>query len=121
MLKYERDEMDKIIAQNIYLQTLVQMISDFYENLIDKYVSDKQKRKEIISNLIKTIAKGSNGLKVRSKMPIIPNYEQETKCQVIENIWKRLLNLEKQNEILQEKLNIVLKTIQDKRNEVLDE
>ena len=59
MLKYERDEKDALIVKNAYLQKMIQIITKFYEDLIDKYVTDKTTRKEIASKLIKAIAEGT--------------------------------------------------------------
>lgn len=59
MLKYERDEMDTLIVKNAYLQKMIQIMSEFYEDLIDKYVTDKTIRKEITTKLIKAIAEGT--------------------------------------------------------------
>lgn len=59
MFKYERDKIDTLIVKNAYLQNMIQIISKFYEDLIDKYVTDETIRKEITSKLIKAIAEGS--------------------------------------------------------------
>ena len=60
MLRYERDKMDELIVKNAYLQNMIQIISEFYEDLIDKYITDETIRKEITSKLIKAIAKGTS-------------------------------------------------------------
>ena len=57
MLNYERQEMYQLKAENNYLQSLVQTISNFYEELLDKYITDEKIRKDITSNLIKAISK----------------------------------------------------------------
>ena len=49
MFKYERDEMNELIVKNAYLQNMIQIISEFYGGLIDKYITDETIRKEITS------------------------------------------------------------------------
>ena len=60
MFRYERDKMDALIVKNAYLQNMIQIISEFYEGLIDKYITDETIRKEITSKLIKAIAEGTS-------------------------------------------------------------
>lgn len=59
MFNYERQEMYQLKAKNNYLQSLVQTISNFYEELLDKYITDEKIRKDITSKLIKAISKVS--------------------------------------------------------------